>query len=68
MGTPDGFYEDIDIIYWDLEDSSGPDPPINSFNESNVDNEQLEEWEHSQLWYLGHQMVVMRKSTLLLKK
>jgi hypothetical protein len=37
LRTADGFYEDIDIIYWDLEDSSGPDPPINSFNESNID-------------------------------
>ena len=48
-GKPDGFYEDIDIIYWDLEDSSGPDPPISSFSESNVNLEESEEWECSQL-------------------
>jgi len=48
-GTPDGFYEDIDIIYRELDNSSGPDPPISSFSESNVDPKESEEWEYSQL-------------------
>jgi hypothetical protein len=48
-GTPDGYYEEIDIVYRNFEDSSGSDPPINRFREAGVHSKEKEEWEYSQL-------------------